>query len=124
MPQKKQTVRRKFPARKEKQQHRNKPGHEVFFRKCADIAVVINLIFPVISGIILIFGLFYALFAVKENKGTIIYMILVGLVVIAVSIGITLALYRYFPSALCVLFILNVVFSLYSLTFMPKEVKV
>lgn len=105
-------------TRKQQRKQQSKPGQRGFFKQCADIAIVINLLLPIIVSIILIVGLFYSI-ATKQNHQTI-SMILMALLILFVSMGITILLYRYFPSALCVLFIWNVLLSFYSLAFVPK----
>lgn len=88
---------------------------EGFFKKCADIAVVLNLIIPVMLTILLFITLLYDV-AVK-NSTDMIYPILYALIYVLVIIGVTLFLYRYFPAALCILFLLNLVVSFYTLMF-------
>jgi len=51
--------------------------------------------------------------------GQLLIPILYALLLLFFIIGITLLLYKYFPDALCVLFILNLFFSLYTMTFIP-----
>lgn len=102
---------------KKPQQQNKKVG---FFKRCADVAVVLNLLLPILISIFLIIALIYAL--VKKNSG-LIYPIIYFLLTFLFIIGITLLLYKYFPDALCVLFLLNIIFSLYTLAFVPFGVE-
>lgn len=87
-----------------------------FFKQCADIAVVLNLLLPVLISIFLIIALVYA---IAKKNSNLIYPIIYLLLTFMFIIGITLLLYKYFPDALCVLFILNIIFSFYTLAFVP-----
>lgn len=101
------------------QQKKMKPTG--FFQQCADIAVVINLILPILISIFLVITLFYTV-AVKKSY-TLVYPILGALFVFAIVIGLTLLLYRYFPSALCVLFLINLVMSFFTIVFVQQDEK-
>ena len=87
-----------------------------FFKRCADIAVVLNLLLPTLISIFLIIALVYA---IAKKNSTLIYPIIYFLLTFLFIIGITLLLYKYFPDALCVLFLLNLVFTFYTLAFVP-----
>lgn len=87
-----------------------------FFKRCADIAVVINLLLPILISIFLSIALVYA---VAKKNSLLIYPIIYFLLTFLFIIGITLLLYKYFPDALCVLFLLNIIFSFYTLAFVP-----
>ena len=114
----KQNKKIRKQSKKPTQQKKNKVG---FFKRCADIAVVLNLLLPILLSIFLIITLFYAV--AKKKGSTLIYPILYGLLALFFIIGFTLLLYKYFPDALCVLFLLNLVFSLYTLAFVRDEEK-
>lgn len=109
--QQKKIVRKQ--VQKPTQKNHKKVG---FFKRCADIAVVINLLLPVLISIFLIIALVYA---VAKKNSTLIYPIIYFLLTFLFIIGITLLLYKYFPDALCVLFLLNLVFTFYTLAFVP-----
>jgi len=110
--QQKKTVRKQQV--KKPQQQKKTVG---FFKRCADIVVVINLLLPVLLSIFLIITLLYAV--AKKKDSTLIYPMLYGLLALFVLIGITLLLYKYFPDALCVLFLVNLVFSFFTLASVP-----
>lgn len=101
---------------KKPQQQKKKVG---FFKRCADVAVVLNLLLPILISLFLIATLVYALAKKKSTASLFIYPILFGLFVLFLLIGITLLLYKYFPDALCVLFLVNLVFSFFTLASVP-----
>ena len=105
-----------MPVKQIKKQTQQKKKPVGFFKQCADIAVVLNLLLPVLISIFLIIALVYA---IAKKNSNLIYPIIYLLLTFMFIIGITLLLYKYFPDALCVLFILNIIFSFYTLAFVP-----
>lgn len=112
--QQKKTVRKQQV--KKSQQQKKTVG---FFKRCADIAVVLNLLFPILISLFLIATLVYGLAKKESTASLFIYPILFSLFVLFVLMGITLLLYKYFPDALCVLFLVNLVFSFFTLASVP-----
>lgn len=94
-----------------------KKQQQTGWTKCAKIAKVINLIIPILMSI----GLLIAIIVLISQKKTQAVMPLaILLVIFLVLIGIVLWLYRRFPAAMCILFIINIVFSLFSIIFASK----
>ena len=117
--QKKRTQIRK-PTKQQKQTQTRKPTQKVgFFNGCAEVAWVLNMITYIMLIVILTITLLYILITKKGNE--FIPLIVFAIIVFVVCIGLTFFLYRYFPTALCVLFLMNLVFSLLSGFFLPKQ---
>ena len=95
-----------------------KKQQQTGWTKCAKIAKVLNLIFPILITI----GLTIAIIVLVVQKNTKpIVPLVILLVIFLLLIALVVWLYNRFPAAMCVLFILNILFTIISIFFASKE---
>lgn len=89
------------------------------YKRCAKVAMVVNVFLPIFACLILTSVLVQSL--VEKKNLHIIPNIIFFIVLFLIIIALTFLLYRYFPDALCFLFVFNIITTLLLLIVPAKQ---